>query len=292
MATVSIIIPHYNDVERLNVCLQALHAQLPVDGHEVEVLVCDNNSSQDLSATKAKFSMWTRFLNEARPGAAHARNLGASESKGDILLFTDADCVPDGNWIRKLTEFVRENDYSGGRIELFSEHQFESFNPYDQFERIFAFKQRSYVEEKNFAATANMGVLRSTFLDIGDFDNETGEDFDWGQRAKKLGIRCSYTEDASVKHPTRADWQGLWKKWRRLTIEDYQNCHKKGLNPLRMVFRAVLIAFSPVIHLRSILATRGLSVFEMIKVAGVLVGLRAKRSMLFLRLAITGRKSV
>lgn len=113
----AVIIPHYNDVDRLHRCLAALEGQV-VDG--IEVVVVDNNSDVDLSALRQRFA-WVRFLVEPRKGAAHARNLGVKATTARELFFLDADCLPAPDWIAVAREAVRRGDLVGGAIDVFDE---------------------------------------------------------------------------------------------------------------------------------------------------------------------------
>ena len=108
LLSVSVIIPVYNDGERLRSCLQALAQQTyPTDCYEV--IVVDNGSDaraniqgivQQFEGTISEF--------ESTPGSYAARNKGISIAKGEIIAFTDADCIPTSNWIEKGVAHLQE----------------------------------------------------------------------------------------------------------------------------------------------------------------------------------------
>lgn len=291
MARVAIIIPHYNDLRRLQLCLKALADQLPVAGHTVEIIVCDNNSPGDLSHVKAEFSGVARFLVETRRGAAFARNTAVDAADCELLLFTDADCVPASGWVSAMIDAVLAHDFCGGPIEVFSEDE-GGFNAFDAFERIFAFNQKRYAEALNFVATANMGVRRQTFVRVGPFDHESSEDLDWGIRARDCGVSCTYIEGAAVRHPSRASWSALSKKWQRLTIEDYQTRRKHGASRLQLLLRSIVILVSPIVHGPIVFSKSWLSVREKTSVCGVLVALRVRRAWQYAALALGAARPV
>lgn len=100
----SVIIPAHNAAGVLSEQLEALRAQ---EGTEpFEVLVCDNNSSDDTAAVAAALTgaLDLRVVDAAGPpSASHARNRGAAAARGTVLLFCDADDLVDPHWVRELS---------------------------------------------------------------------------------------------------------------------------------------------------------------------------------------------
>lgn len=96
---VSVIIPVLNDSERLKLCLEALeHQTYPKKLYEV--IVVDNGSDQSIGSVVSKFTQATATA-ESHPGSYVARNKGILIAQGDIIAFTDADCIPALDWIEK-----------------------------------------------------------------------------------------------------------------------------------------------------------------------------------------------
>jgi len=95
-ASAAVIIPHYNDIARLDRCLRELARN---DLTDVEIVVVDNGSTESLEEVRASHPEF-RFLAEPEKGAAAARNRGIAETTAPLLLFIDADCVPDRDWVR------------------------------------------------------------------------------------------------------------------------------------------------------------------------------------------------
>src|SRR5215216_464513 len=116
---VSVIVPVFNDAVRLRTCLEALVEQT-FPRHRFEIIVVDNGSDQPLDGLVAELPR-ARLTVEPRPGSYAARNRGIALSRGDILAFTDSDCLPAPAWlecgVRSLTE--DENcGLVGGHIEV------------------------------------------------------------------------------------------------------------------------------------------------------------------------------
>ena len=100
------IIPVFNADSTLLSCLQALVAQMqPDDGHEV--IVVDNNST-DGSLEIARSVPGVHVVSEPKQGAYAARNKGCRVATGDILAFTDPDCIPGSRWISEMGDAFKD----------------------------------------------------------------------------------------------------------------------------------------------------------------------------------------
>src|SRR5690606_20439025 len=168
---VSVIIPVYNDPARLRLCLEALDRQsYPADRYEV--LVVDNGSEppvRDVLAEVLARRPHVRLLEEARPGSYAARNLGISEARGDILAFTDSDCIPEARWIEEGVRALRnlpDGGLVGGRIEVFAADPARP-RAVELYEMAVAFDQRKNIEVRRFAVTANAFTTRGVVERIG-----------------------------------------------------------------------------------------------------------------------------
>ena len=96
----SVIVPAFNADRTLAGCLTALDVQtLPTNDYEV--IVVDDGSTDATASLVASFHR-ARYIFIPHAGAAAARNRGASVARGDILLFTDADCEPQPDWIERM----------------------------------------------------------------------------------------------------------------------------------------------------------------------------------------------
>ena len=105
MVAVSIILAAYNEEENIGNCLDSLLSQ---DYDDFEIIVVDDGSTdrtQELVETYLEKSRKMRMIsNISNKGHTYSRNLGASYANGEIIGFTDADCVLPENWIRKIID--------------------------------------------------------------------------------------------------------------------------------------------------------------------------------------------
>lgn len=282
----AIIIPHYNDTERLGKCLTALVPQLA--RHAVEVIVADNGSSQDLGPIKAHFPDVTIVV-EAEKGAAPARNTGVAASTAPRLFFIDSDCVPADDWLDTAMAMGGEERIIGGEVMLFDETPAPRSGA-EAFETVFAFPQRFYVEKKHFSVTANLLTTRAMFDDVGGFDGRVVEDHDWCLRARAKGYPIFFRPELVVSHPTRSDWAALSRKWRRTTNENYFLNGTSAGDRVRWAARAGVVAVSAFVHLPRALGASQLTGGEKLSCAGTLLRLRFSRTGWMLRQALFGAK--
>jgi GT2 family glycosyltransferase len=222
-----VIIPFYNDHEAIKKCLAALATQtLPQDRYEV--IVIDNGSSPPLAGSIIPLP-FTRFLSQPKPGSYSARNMGVDASRGDILAFTDADCIPDTDWLRTAHEFLlhqKDVDAIGGSVQLVRSSQRSLVEDY---ELCLGFPQEHSINEVGYSVTANLIVRKRSFDSVGPFDEQlfSGGDREWGLRAKELGLRMQYLPGLIIRHPARASLASLISKHRRIAGGQIQESRKK-----------------------------------------------------------------
>jgi len=213
---VSVIVPAYHDWERLKICIDALLNQTyPQENFEVIIV---NNDPAD---TPPDLSLPENFriISEEKPGSYAARNAGIKKAKGEILAFTDADCIPEPGWIKEgIKVFNSDKRVSrvGGKVDLFFKNK--RLTIAEIYEKAFAFRQQRHVEKSGTAVTANMFSKRKVFESVGMFDENkySGEDIEWGIRAQKRGFKIKYSAMAIVKHPARHTLKQLFSKSRRI----------------------------------------------------------------------------
>src|SRR5262245_13302207 len=117
---VSVIVPVRDGAETIGTCLDALCAlDYPERVHEV--IVVDNRSTDRTRQIVAGYPV--RLVEERAVQSSYAaRNRGVVAATGDVLAFTDADCVPDRAWLRALVWPLSAPNVGGvaGAIEPFA----------------------------------------------------------------------------------------------------------------------------------------------------------------------------
>ncbi len=283
--SVSVIVPHYNDPTGLDACLAALVAQTVAPD---EIIVADNNSPQGQAEIARVVAGRARLVVVTEQGAGPARNGGVAASSGDILAFTDSDCIPAPDWLANGLSRLAQFDLVGGAMTVLVDDE-ARMTPVEAFERAFAFDNRQYVEHKGFSVTANLFTRRTIFDAVGGFRVGVPEDLDWCHRARAAGYRIGYAADALVGHPARRTWHEIVRKWGRLNAEAFGLQRTQKLGRVKWFVKALAMPASAIAHSAHPLTTPKLRLArDRLNALAMLYGLRFWRSADALRLLIRG----
>lgn len=290
MKRVSVIIPHFNDLDRLRHCLDRLDGQ--TGGHAAyRVIVVDNNSRCGIDEVRRVVAGSGDVILETEQGAGPARSAGVAASDGEILAFIDSDCVPAADWIAKGVQRLDNADVVGGRVDVLPEKP-GRLSATEAFESVFAFDFERYIVKKNFTGSGNMFVTRAVFDAVGGFRNELAEDIDWSHRAVAAGYRLRYAPDVVVGHPARRNWAELASKWRRLTREGYLYGRSRGQSQAAWIMRSFVVLASPLMHAwNAAVSSKLTSPVERLKAIGILFAIRIYRFVEMWRVMLRDRSS-
>ncbi|MET0270537.1 MAG: glycosyltransferase [Sphingomonas sp.] len=284
---VSVVIPHFNDLSGLDMCLSAL-ARQTFPARDLEIIVSDNMSPQGEAAVRQTIAGRARFVTSTMRGAGPTRNAGVAVANGALLAFIDSDCIPEPEWLEQGLLALGSRDFVGGRVKVLMPDAGRSGA--EIFEGVFAFDNRAYVEKKGFTVTANLFCPRAVFDDTGGFRVGVSEDLEWCHRATAKGYRLGYAPLAVVGHPARPDWPLLLHKWRRINAESYGLVSQTRRGRLGWLLRSWALPLSIVPHaprmLRSPLPGNA---SERLAGFGTLVRLRLWRFLDAHRLLMRGR---
>ncbi|MGD1861665.1 MAG: glycosyltransferase [Leptolyngbyaceae cyanobacterium] len=232
---VSVIIPVYNQAEPLQRCLAALEQQT-YPRSQFEIIVVDN-VSDDFEAIAAATSSYSnvKLTQEIMPGSYAARNQGITLASGEVLAFTDADCVPATNWLGEGVYQLTQQPNCGqvvGAVEVFFVNPSQP-TPIELFERVTAFPQAQLLAQLHGGATANIFTWRTVIDTVGLFDPQlkSNGDLEWGQRVHAKGYQQIYADSVRVRHPARTSWPELAMRTRRLVGGQYERQLKTASSP-------------------------------------------------------------
>jgi GT2 family glycosyltransferase len=241
---ISVIVPHFNDLANLRLCLDLLSRQdfaLPF-----ETIVVDNLSQLPWGDIEAAVARRARLILCEEKGAGPARNAGVAAAGADRLAFIDSDCRAEPGWLTAGYEALDSYDFLGGRVDVAVEDR-DRLTPVEAFETVFAFRFKHYIEVKRFTGTGNLFARREVFAAVGGFLPQVSEDVEWSHRALAAGFRLGYVPDAAVSHPARRDWEELRRKWARVNSESFLLARRSPGGVLRFLLRswAVLLSIAP-----------------------------------------------
>ena len=286
---VSVIVPHYNDLEGLEICLAALGRQTFPAEH-FEIVVADNNSPQGAAAVEKVVAGRARVVTVMQRGAGPARNGGAAASRGELLAFIDSDCQADPLWLAEGIKALEACDIAGGSVDVLVKDA-GRMTPAEAFERIFAFNMERYVKEKGFVGSGNLFCRRTVFEAVGPFGTGVSEDVDWSHRATAKSFRIGYAPLARVGHPARRNWAELKRKWERINLETYGLVIRRPFGRISWFKTFLLLPLSALAHTPRVLASRQLNWRQKISAVGMLYRLRLWRMMDYGRLLLSGPRS-
>jgi glycosyltransferase involved in cell wall biosynthesis len=208
--TVTVIVPARDAADTIEATLRGLADQL--DAPPFEVIVVDSGSSDGTSVHAAIAG--AKVLHNDGGEPAGSRNLGASFAFGDVLAFTDADCVPEPGWLAAGMRALRHADLAQGAVV-----PADRVGPYD--------RTVSVGGEHGLYETASLFVRRSVFEQVGGFEpvpglgigtgQPFGEDAWFAWRLKRTGARTAFANDAVVRHAVFPRGAGGWIWERRRT---------------------------------------------------------------------------
>ena len=283
----SVIIPHLDDPRRLARCLRALHAGGAEAMAGIEVIVVDNGSRRLLGLVLKPFPD-VRVVYEPKRGAAHARNRGVAVSRAPRLWFLDADTVPAPDWPCQARRHAARAAIVAGRVTVFDERPPPRTGA-EAFEAVFAFDCAAYVR-KGFSVTANLLTTRVVFDHVGPFHDGVAEDKDWCARARARGASIAYAPDLAVAHPSRADWEALQRKWKRLSREHWSSYRDRRGGRLLWGLRAGAVAASGLAHVPRVIASDRLGgAGDRARGAATLLAIRTRRA-LWMMQQVAGRE--
>ena len=97
----SVVVPAYQAADVIGGCVRALHTQT-VPREQYEIIVVDDGSTDGTRAAAHEAGA-DQVLSRPHRGPAAARNAGIEASRGEIVVFTDADCEPSPEWLEHMT---------------------------------------------------------------------------------------------------------------------------------------------------------------------------------------------
>ena len=182
----SIIVPTFDRPEALTACVQAIQ-KLDYPQDRFEVIIVDDGSSAPINSfdRNVRDVPSITILRQINTGPASARNTGAEHAKGDILAFTDDDCMPTPQWLSELARSFNDNPLGlvGGRIlNGLVENMYSTASQMIVEEAYAYFLSRD--SDLRFFASNNMALPARLFHQIGGFDSSfrTLEDRDFCDR--------------------------------------------------------------------------------------------------------------
>ncbi len=248
----SIIIPTFNGAEKIAACLSALMPQL--QGQRIEILVVDDGSS-DATASVVLGYPEVRLIHQTNAGPAAARNRGAREAGGEIILFTDDDCVPAPGWIGAMLRPF-ESDSVVGAKGIYQTPQRRLTARFVQAEYEDKYRLMADLPAIDFVDTYSAAFRRGHFLKIGGYDTSfpvaCAEDVELSYRMSAEGWLMKFVPGAIVGHTHPDSLLAYFKKkykfafWRMYAVKKHptkgvKDSHTPQLMKLQLLLMPALL---------------------------------------------------
>ncbi len=221
---ISVILCTYNRCQHLSTVLGSIAESVVPESVEWEVLVVDNNSTDQTPHITNEFALRYpgrfRYVHEPRQGKSYALNTGIRESQGDVLAFLDDDVAVAPTWLWNLTKAFENGDWAGtgGRTllaEKFSPPRWLSLSGPHSLGGVLAAQFDLGNEPRELVYPpygANMAFRKNMFEKYGLFRTDMGpspdrgiprpnEDTEFGRRLMAAGEHLRYEPSAVVYHP-------------------------------------------------------------------------------------------
>jgi len=200
---ISIIIPNYQGASTLANCLAAAFAS---DYQNFEVVVVDD-ASEDNSVEIIKGFPCKLVQMEQHGGASQARNIGAANSDGELLFFTDADCLLQKDTLSIVSQAMdRLSASAEGDFVLGGSYTHLPFDKhfFSQFQSVFVhYSETRHQQNPDYLATHAMVIETQSFLKSGGFNEHflpILEDVEFSHRLRKAGYRLLMNPAIQVQH--------------------------------------------------------------------------------------------
>lgn len=205
---VSVIIPAKNEAKCINKCLDSL-VNINYPKNKYEIIVVDNNSTDKTFEIVNSYKN-IKILSMSTGTIGALRNYGAKNSKGEIIAFLDADCVPDANWLRIGCNYlISDQNISCVGFNM-SEPSFNSTWVEKTWYKMSSVSKYKGVCEVKWLSSFNLIVNKVDFKKVGGFDEslETCEDADFGHKLHSYS-KLIFSNEITVTHLGNA--KTLWE---------------------------------------------------------------------------------
>lgn len=230
---ISVIVPTVNREKQLDSLIESLENQT-AEKENFEVIIVNDGSrySNDIKKRIADSDISIEYVETSHQGPAAARNIGVSLSKGEILAFTDDDCIVSPNWIISIYHYFQNQNNSnfiavGGAVEPIKKKG-NIINGYLTFIGFLNGPIRNCGKITNMT-TANLSIKRRSFLEVNGFDQNFyfSEDENLVWKLSKIG-ELDFYRQILVYHNHNIGFFHFCKKYINYGRGVRMHCNKSG----------------------------------------------------------------
>ena len=215
---VSVIIPAFNSEATIKGLLDSLMA-LDYRRDRLEIILVDGGSTDRTREIAQEYPI--KVIVEERRGINVARNFGVRNSNGEILAFTDSDCIVPVDWIRKIVEAFKDSRVGclGGSVIRYEDNFLSRYADESIMPVLRRFRRRELLGDVGlmfrYPAGCNMAFRREALERVGYFDERIRYGFDEDELIERIcrsGYLMLLDPEIVVWHRHRGSLRGLLKQ--------------------------------------------------------------------------------
>lgn len=277
---ISVVVPAYNSEKTIKRCLDSLFSQSFDEPYEIVVV---DDGSKDKTAEIVKEYPKVKYVFQKNAGPAAARNMGWQTAKGEIVVFTDSDCVLDKNWLKEMVEPINNKEIAavGGVYDKSANEKSLLANLIGEEIKYRYSKIGKYTDAHG---SYSLAVRKDLLKELNGFNEfypvATAEDFDLCYRITALGYKIFLNNKAKLAHhhPEKL-WRYLKTQFRHgfYRVKLYRDNPKKaggdkysGNAVYQVALSGLFVLFLPLVPLVSIAALVGLILLQLDLIAFLL----------------------
>jgi len=196
----SVVVPAYKSKATIVGCLDALVRQEGDPAYEVIVVESSGDGAGDL--VRARFPGVRVIESGERLFAGRARNRGAEEASGELLLFIDSDCIAEPLWLEKMHRAHRERECAGVAGSILNANPESPISVSSYMTEMSDFYPCGRPAYRKFLCSGNVSYKAEVFRKHGGFDSRVAlyEDVELTKRMYRAGEKLLFDPDIRVSH--------------------------------------------------------------------------------------------
>ena len=211
---VSVITAARNAESTIEKCINSVNIQK--FGHPYEHLIVEDGSTDNTEEIIKKYERkieTLHFIKGPGTGPGAARNVGVRKAKGKIIVFIDADCEADKEWLKNLVDPIMNKKVSGTCGSVKTPDEISIIGKVIGLDWEYR-QEKNIIENKKWFHMMNTAYDRNCFDEVGFIDEDliTGEDIEFFQRVVKNNL-VAFVKNAIVYHYHRQSLMSYFRQF-------------------------------------------------------------------------------
>lgn len=257
---ISVVVAAYNSEKTISATIEALLSQDYPKGN-LEIIIADDGSTDGTAEIVKKYPV--KYLYQENKGPAAARNYGWKSARGEIVCFTDSDCVPEKEWVSKIIKEYTSDDIAGvgGSYDIVNSDNLLARCVHEEIIQ----RHLKSPKEVNYLGCFNVSYRRNVLKEVGGFDESyldaSGEDNELAYKIVKKGYKLIFDKNIKVGHYHPTKLSGYLKRqmkhgfWRMKLYRDHPDMSKGDvyaglLDFIRPPLAVMVIITLPAVYFR------------------------------------------